>query len=549
MRILKQAKALVLVGLVVILLLVACAKAAPSPAPVPAPTPAPLPAPTPLPKPIPTPAPTPTGPYGELRMALSTFGNEKFDPITADIGHTTNVLSAMFDFLLWSDRVEGRIELTPRLLEKWELAPDALSWVYRIRKGVKFQNGDDLTAKDVKFSLERYLSKDSYFANLRNIVERVEIVDDYTVRIYTKGKQPFLPYMQSPMNPGQGLIMPKDYVERNGVEYFTRHPIGSSPWKFVRYVPGDVIELEAVDQHWRQIPAFKKLTLIVVPEETTRTAMLKTGAIDVTEVGLEAASDLKTAGFRTVVTLRDIVSVNFNGVYDSRAAGMPTADIRVRQALSLAINRDELRQGLFYGQATPPLVAGLPETAVDIDTSFWQEYSTKLYRYDPEEAKRLLKEAGYPSGFSMKFYSYVQRGAPYIPKLVEVIQSYWAKISVKVEIVPIEIGTYTTWRPGPADPLVGQANAIRTTSGLTYNALQSSFSSTGTTPLLGKVGPQVAMFDQLLNASMSEMDTTKRRATVAEAIKLGPRIAVDFPVAWPTSSFPLFADIMKHRQQ
>ncbi len=144
--------------------------------------------------------PTQSGQYGDLRIAVTTLGNENFDPALATHTMIANVLAPMFDYLFYienSERVNG-------LVEKWEMAPDGLSQTFQIRKGIKFHDGSEMTSADVKFSLEQYMRKDAYFTYLRDMTERIEIVDDYTIRVFTKGRQPYLPGMMA-LNGASGM--------------------------------------------------------------------------------------------------------------------------------------------------------------------------------------------------------------------------------------------------------------------------------------------------------------------------------------------------------
>ncbi len=316
------------------------------------------------------------------------------------------------------------------------------------------------------------------------------------------------------------------------------------------------------------MPAFKKLLVIVMPEEATRVAALKTGALDVTEIGLENSIELEKSGFRTVAIDVTTPSPQLHGAYDPRATGMPITDIRVRQALSLAINRDEIAESFFYGKAGPPMPPYLVETSPDIDVPYWLDYCAKLYRYNTDEAIKLLKEAGYPNGFNFKFYTTSPSGAAYLPRLAEVVQSYWAKIGVKAELVPIDASVYLTWRNpgarGPADPLVGQGIMYRySPGGHTVSNLGALFHSTGMTGLVGKAMPEL---DQLIDEATSEMDVEKRRELLAKAIKaavdsftifqigsapsmsaLGPKVNIDFPSPMPAAYLPMFAVLAQHR--
>ncbi|MBM2825935.1 MAG: hypothetical protein HW402_1599 [Dehalococcoidales bacterium] len=386
-------------------------------------------------------------------------------------------------------------QFAPGYLEKWEMSADALSWTLYVRKGIKFHNGDDLTAKDVKFSLERFMQSGSSQPFLRRATKSIEIVDDYTVRVYTNDVQIFYDTILSHQEGGgHGQVMPKDYFERVGAEGFQRRPVGSGPFKFVRRIPGDMVEYEALDKHWRTTPEFKKLTLVLMPEETTRVASLKTGEIDFSDIGLEAAVNLEQAGFRIVFEEERGPTIHLLGAFED-AAG-PIGDIRVRQALSLAINRDEMRKTFFMGKAGPPAPPGIGELS-DVNVPWWKEYAAKVYRYDPEEAQRLLKEAGYSQGFNIKINAASVAGAPYLPKMAEVVQGYWLKVGVKAEVVP---GDYGSLRPllSPlvSSKLIGSVFTFRHAgwSGGAKNAakeLSTPWHSTGYLALLGRAYPEV----------------------------------------------------------
>ncbi len=566
MRIQNRVKLLLALGVVSLLLLSGCAKAAPTPAPVPAPAPSPTPTPAPLPAPTPTPGPAPIGPYGDLRIALGSLDDQKLDPVKGTTSNTAIYHSNLFDLMI---RVDMKGDMAPGIIEKWQLSPDGLSWVFNVRKGIKFNNGEDLKADDVKFSLERYLLPYAGFRDMQAMVERVEIVDDYTVRVYTKGTKPwpFLPYNLTLNSPAQGIVMPKDYIERNGVESFEKNPVGAGPFKFVRFVPGDMVEMQAVDKHWRQTPEFKRLYIMAIPEETTRVAMMRTGAVDAMDIGFDSAIDLAAAGFKTPLQSTINACVNIRGAYMPEAAAMPIADIRVRQALSLAINRDAIMKDFFAGKAEPPAMPYLGWNTVEVDDAFWQDYMAKVWRYDPEEAKRLLKEAGYADGFNIKLWTYTASITPFLPKLAEVIQGYWRAIGVKAEIVPTDQGAFGSLRdPFRSKTLIGAADTYRSGSSGAANpskSMATGFSSSAVRDsLLGK-NPEM---DSYLDGYLTELDEKKRRELIAKAIKmatdayvslniasapsfvvLGPKIDAELPK--PTRfNIASYADVMKHKK-
>ncbi len=565
MRLSPRSQIVATLGLLLALVLTSCAAPKPT-APTPAaPTPA---APTPA---APTPAaptPTPTGPYGELKVALASCGFETFDPIGS------GTFSALiFDYLVRTEPSLAGEELRVGvgIAERWEMAPDGLSWIFYIRKGVKFHNGDPLTAADVKFNLDRSASPDVYYQHVRDSQERAEVLDDYTVRVYTKGTQPYYPRYVNLINGYNGMIMPKAYTEKIGIEAFKTRPVGSGPFKYVRRVPGDMVEFEALTEHYRIVPAFKKLTIIVVPEETTRAAMVKTGALDIVQVGLDQGAELEAAGFKTAVVGDTYPEVAFFGSYDPRAKSVPAGDIRVREALSLAINRDELGRTLFHGKMGPPMPTAMAKNQPDIDLAYWRPEAAKMYGYDLERAKQLLKDAGYANGFNIKLYYFPSGTTPYMPTLTQAIQGYWLKIGVKAEINVRETSALRPmWGYGdqgvPIDEMVGQA-CMFPVSGNPFVGLSLSgmFDPSGSPYLLTRgvpPGPEVA---SLIKTNKSEMNDAKRREAIAKLLRLvvdtwvrweigsvpimvalGPRVDVDFPPG--ATSLPRYLDLAKHRK-
>ena len=208
----------------------------------------------------------------------------------------------MYDSLIGFDLEKGGVG--PGVAERWELSPDGLAWTFYLRPGQTFHNGDKLTAEDVKFSLERQMgpgSLASAAASMRRTIKSIEVVDDLTVRLHTTSPQIGLPAGLSRAVAPEGAIMPKAYIERVGEEEFRKKPIGSGPWKFVRNVPGDRIEFTAVTTpHWRGQPHFKDLVLLLVPEESTRVAMVRTGEAAIASIGPETMVGASRAGLEVL---------------------------------------------------------------------------------------------------------------------------------------------------------------------------------------------------------------------------------------------------------
>ncbi|MBI2957479.1 MAG: ABC transporter substrate-binding protein [Chloroflexi bacterium] len=514
-----------------------------------------------------TQAPTPTqkGPYGELKLGLSTFDQDRFEPTKVSTTTAVQFFAPMADWLI---RLDGA-KLGPGVADSWELAKDGGSWIFRIHKGIKFHNGEDLTADDVKFSLERYMRPDSLRPDIREATARVDKVDDYTVAVYTK-RSPEIYYtlLLSFYNPSSlGIVQPKDYIEKNGIDYYEQHPIGSGPFKFSRYTKADFVEYEAVDNHWRKTPAFKKFTEYMVPDESTRSAMIKVGALDMMEAEIDAARQLEDKGFKAVSLSHQQTLVILKGGLDPASKGLPISDVRVRQALSLAINREEIMKFYLFGKGSPPLPALLQgEWVEDADIPYWEQQAAKSYaRYDPTEAKRLLAEAGYPQGFSIKVWGPIMGQGAFLPKVAEIVAGYWQAIGVKAEVV---VADFNAVRPildvnkVPNTPLRG--NAVMNRLGVRPNpvAMYSTYlSSNASYPLLDLSWPEV---DKVLASIAVETNVTKRKEIIAQVIQkvadlyvvlpiagvpslgvLGP--AADYTSLGPHASFAQYVEYVRHR--
>src|SRR5215813_8989372 len=185
-----------------------------------------------------------------------------FDPAeTSGIITPFMVLYALHDALV--KPMPGNA-MAPSLAESWTMAKDGLSYEFVVRKGVLFQNGDPLTADDVKFSFERYRGAAAKL--LKEKVAAVEVVDSHRVRFRLKEAWPdFMTFYGSPAT-GAGWIVPRKYVEKVGDEGFKKAPIGAGPYKLVSYNPGVDLVFEAHDRYWRKVPAVKRLVFKVVPE-------------------------------------------------------------------------------------------------------------------------------------------------------------------------------------------------------------------------------------------------------------------------------------------
>jgi len=275
------------------------------------------------------------------------------------------------------------------LAQSWEMSRDGLVYEFALRKGVRFHNGDPLTAEDVKFSFDRYRGASAGL--LRAKVAAVEIVDPHRVRFRLKQPWPdFMTFYGTPAT-GAAWIVPKKYVEKVGDEGFKKAPVGAGPYRFVSFKPGVELVLEAFDGYWRKKPAIKTLVFKVLPDDATRLAALKRGEVDVA-YGLTGAlaEEVKRTPGLTLKAAKIPVTLwlVFADQTDPRS---PWHDRRVRLAANLAINRDAINSAGYLGLGR--ISASFIPHSLEY---YWQP---PLYPYDPSRARALLAEAGYPNGF------------------------------------------------------------------------------------------------------------------------------------------------------
>ena len=395
---------------------------------------------------------------GTLVFAVESLGAQTLDPILEGRPGNAVYQAVMYDSLVGFDPVKGGVG--PGVAERWELAPDGLSWTFFLRPGQTFHNGDKLTAADVKFSLERQMgpgSLASAAASMRRVIKSIEVIDDLTVKVNTASPQIGLPASLSRAVAPEGAIMPKAYIEKVGEEEFRKKPIGSGPWKFVRNVPGDRIELTAVTTpHWRGRPHFKDLHILLVPEESTRVAMVRTGEAAIASIGPETMLAASRAGLEVLSVPGTMQAIfQFWGTWKPEQKDSPIAKARVRQALSLAIDRKQVIEHVMNGKARMPYPFSTFVYTEYFSADRWEKWANEAYRYDPVLAKKILAEEGYPNGFELKFANTALPGTQFMVDIGTAIADMWTKIGVKVTLKHYEWGSFSPMERGDQAGLVG----------------------------------------------------------------------------------------------
>ena len=435
-------------------------------------------------------------PEGELIIMSPDLGFEVPVGWNETVAGGKAALRLIYDQLVGLDD-ENNLDADWGLASSWEMEPDGKKWTFFLKRGIPYHNGDEFIADDMTFIINKWLAPESvgsYKERLTAFVESMEAPDPYTWIVNTSTPDIWLHWDLTDAQGALGAPVPSAYYQSVGDEEFASNPIGTGPYSFAEQRIGDFMDLSAVEDHWREgTPTVATIRLRKVPEESTRIAALKTGEADIITVSRENVPEIRDAGLQ--VFLREgqaIVGFYFHQQWED----VPTSDIRVREAMNLAVNREELAEFIFGGLASPGAVYPVPGSAPVTDPTL------QPYGYDPERAKQLLEEAGYGDGFEVTVHSYPRSDVPEGPRMIEALAGYFDEIGVKANILPTEYSKYRTGRraqtiPGemgylgaPNRPFPGFVGLMR--------ALQHS-----TSPFTSTKDPE---FDRLIEAMEGTLD-------------------------------------------
>ena len=365
------------------------------------------------------PAAATAGPDGQMTWAVHV----SLAPTWFDPAETPGVITPfMFLYALHDALVKPMPgnPMAPSLAESWSASRDGLTYEFTLRKGVRFHNGDLLTADDVKFSFERYRGAGA--SALKARVVSVEAVDASRVRFRLRQPWPdFMTFYGTPAT-GAAWVVPRKYVERVGDDGFKKAPVGAGPYRFVSFTPGVELVLEAFEQYWRKAPSVKRLVLKAVPDEATRLAMLKRGEADIAySIRSALAEELqRTPGLTLKPTSPTFTEwLVFTEQWEPKS---PWADRRVRLAVNLAVDRKSISDAEYLGFAK--ISSGI------IPRDFEFSWAAPPYAYDPAKARQLLAEAGYPRGFDA---GDVFSDNVYVP---EAIVNYLQAVGIRARLRP-----------------------------------------------------------------------------------------------------------------
>jgi peptide/nickel transport system substrate-binding protein len=400
-------------------------------------------------------ASTPAGASTGTAPSAATGGSEPTGHLTVVVNSLTNLgqdymvvatrpykpfTDEIFDYPVDQD-ASGK--LAPGLAESWTASPDGLTWTFKMRDGVKFHNGDTLTGEDVAFSWNRLIFDPATKHSLSGNAKIVESITASGNNVIVKTNAPLatLPMTLARLDGNMGgIILPKKYFESVGAAEFFRKPVGTGPYQFVKQdgeQSGDLTAFLSPDRSdWQKsrTPKVKDITVLAVPEAATRLALLKSGGADLVPLTISQLEDTTNSGIKTLKATGSTTSGALCLGYTLNAAS-PCNDAKVREALSLAIDRDTIAKTVYLGQASPtkaffagPGTFGYPDDLPNPP-------------FDPEKAKQLLSEAGFGADkpLAVQIVTYNDDADfPMLPTLAEAMVGYYQNVGVNATIKTME---------------------------------------------------------------------------------------------------------------
>ena len=441
---------------------------------------------------------------GERVITIAQYA----DAVSLDPQHTNDNAS----FSIEKPMIEGligfneKMEQIPQLAEKWDASPDGRVFTFYLRKGVKFHDGTPFNAAAVKANFDRVRNPDNKLRRytLYKIISQIDVINDSTVRFTLS--EPFGAMIATFAHPAGGINSPTA-VQKYGNDY-EKNPVGTGPYKFAEWVPNDHITLVKNPDYWDKANEAKvdKIIIKPVPEEGTRIAMLQKGDAQFINFVPYIQADVVKAD-------RNLSLASTEAIYTFWVAmniqKKPFNDVRVRQALNYAVDKDAVIKAVLRGQGKPADSPLAPRV--------WGYTPVKTYPYDPAKAKALLAEAGYPNGFKTVLRGNVQTDAK---DAMVAIQGQLKQVGVDVEILALPAAALSAERFKPLEENKGEMDF----AGWSPSTGDADW---GIRPLLTKenwpptnftigfyTNPKV---EEAIKAGLQTSDPAKRKAAYAEA--------------------------------
>ncbi len=456
-------------------------------------------------------------PTREETVIIGTTGDPStIDPHATNAMWSNNITINLFDPLVRKvfDQA-GKFSLVPSLATKWEQEDD-ITWIITLREGVQFHNGDPFTADDVVFSIQQYKDSTTGGAGFVQPIASALALDTFKVQIKTHA-----PYAILVLDMADIYISSKKYFEKVGEEGVNKHPIGTGPYKFVEWIKEDHITMDANEDYWGPKPKIKRAIMRPLKNDATRVAALLSGEVDLIYNVPVRDIDRVSGGANTEVKAipgPDVMHINID-VTRQQTPGYkhgknPFLDRRVREAFAIAIDRDSIIKNVYGGHAYP--TGQLP-----IPGAYGYVEDIKPYPYNPEKARQLLKEAGYPDGFEFVWDVPQQRYFNDGP-CSQAIAGFLAKVGIKAELNMIPSNQYLSYiNPGDkTTAFYGASGTGKGDIGYWYNRMfytRDKKEGAGGSNRTHYSNPEV---DKLLDEADSTADVNVRKAKLEEVTRI-----------------------------
>jgi peptide/nickel transport system substrate-binding protein len=453
------------------------------------------------------------------------------DPHKANDIYTANVILQLFNNLV---KMNKKMEIQRDLAESWD-NPDAKTWVFHLKKGVKFHNGEEFTAEDVKFTMERILDPKTSSPGKRLVsdLEKVEVLDRYTVRLTTK--QPFAPLLTNLTRYEMAMLNKKAVTEAG--EDFGKRPIGTGPFMFSERHHGDRVVLTRFDGYFEGPAKVKTIVYRAIPEDATRVVEMESGGIDIL-YNLPPQDFDRLGKNPNIETIEELFQATTYLGFNAKVK--PFENKRVRQALNYAVDKKAIIEAVWFNRGTPSYGPMSP--------SIWGFDPTLAfaYPYDPEKAKELLKQAGYANGFDTVIWTDPRTERR---SICEMVQAYFAQVGVNASIEAIEWGKFLV-ETRTGNGAKGLYIMGWTGTGDADGAVFSTFHSSG-------IGSNNRNFwstpelDKLMEEGRTTLDLAKRKEIYAKVQRMiveeAPNLFIGIPknlaaVRKGVNGFELFAN-------
>ena len=404
---------------------------------------------TPTPRPTPTNTPAPTKPKVErLVVAMTPPSWETTIPWAAST--VRGIHKTIFEPPVGSDRFTAAY--IPQLATGWEMSTDGLTWTVTLQDGIPFHfDWGEYTARDFRHTWERVVEEGlatdiGVWTEIFQAPEDIEIVNDHEIVMHLRRPEPEMVFFMAGRNGNfvQGSKAQWDAVGRDGVN---DEPAGTGPWRFNEWKIGQSMLFDRVEDHWRHTPEFRELLMRFMPEDATRLATMVTGEAHMTDLPRNLHDTAIEQGMEVVsaVVPSSAAQWNFGGQYlgctvpgmnctpDKYDETNPLTNVKVREAIVHAINRQELLEEFYGGRGTLSAVSYNHPIYPSYDPT-WDTRMETAYSYDPELSKQLLAEAGYPDGFDLTIISHVWTGHQEYKQVDGALALYLDEVGINVKL-------------------------------------------------------------------------------------------------------------------